>query len=106
MAFSPAMAQRWYAIAEGRPLPEATPEANEGSAVPLLAMWSADGLDLVWDGVGETFAVELAEEDRKPVASFITDLTAARVSAPESVRFWRVRPASGPYSPWTPISPE
>ncbi len=106
VTFSQAMAQRWNAVAADEPLGENTLEQTGSTASPIMGILGPDGLELVWDGVGKSFDVELAGEDQAPVADFTTSLTAAIVPAPNDVRFWRVRVADGPYSPWATISSE
>ena len=106
VTFSPAMARRWYDVAEGRtPSDAPTPDAA-ASAVPLLAAEGKGGLDLVWDGVGAAFVVELGDADRRPIAQFTSEMTAASVAADPQIAFWRVRPDPGDFSPWAPVAEE
>lgn len=106
VTFSLAMAQRWYGVADSHDLLKATPDSYSGSAVPREATPAMGALDLIWDGAGKSFDVELAGEDQVPVAEFTSELTAASILAPKGVRFWRVRAEGAPYSPWAPISTE
>ncbi|MCQ0092511.1 ExeA family protein [Roseovarius sp. M141] len=109
VVFSPIVAARWDAVANGerdRGALSATDDAQVSapSSEPLFARVSGGKLDLVWDGAADSFRVELADADGGMIGYFETPLTAARIDLAEGATAWRVRADSRPFSAWLPIA--
>lgn len=108
VVFSPILAARWDAVADGERDLGKLSAADDGqvatpSVEPLLARVSGEKLDLVWDGAADSFRVELADAGGGAVGYLDTPLTAARIDMPEGAAVWRVRADSLPFSTWLPF---
>ena len=113
---TPRLARAWYDFAEGGAAPSASPEVASRTGAPFdapVTMFSArtpDGaVELVWSGGGggAGYTVEFARDPLgEPVPSLVTTISAALVTVPEDVAFWRVvARGGGPEGGWTPIGP-
>ena len=116
---SPALARAWYAFAEAGPeaarrgAAEGGPRSADrpsGAPAPMFSARMPDGaVELVWSGVGGEagYRIELARDPlAKPVGAFDAAVSAARVTVPEDVAFWRVAAGDGaPESGWAAVGP-
>ena len=115
---SPELARAWYDFggsgrdaAQGAPRDGAARPGRPSSApVPMFSARLPDGaVELVWSGAGAGagYRVEFARDPlAEPLGSLDTAISAAMVSAPRDVAFWRVAAGdSGRPEGWTPIGP-
>ena len=105
VTFAPTMAARWYAVADSE-VPRSDDFVATPKVEPIFAAIDGDGIDFVWDGVGDQFTLEVADADRASIGIYETPLTAVRLADPGDASFWRVAIASDTVSDWMPISPE
>jgi type II secretory pathway predicted ATPase ExeA len=104
VSFSPGMAARWYAAAEGRDPAQVMVAEDIPHAIPLRAIRVERRVDLVWDGVAEAFVLELADQNYRPLAELKTALTAASVVTVDNAALWRVKGMGDVFSDWRPIA--
>ncbi len=105
VSFSPEMAARWYAVAEGKDPEETSLADGPMHAARLWGAKSEGRIDLVWDGIASAFDIELGNADRTVIGRVRLVLPAVSLVAVADATYWRVRATGEEFSEWTPIAP-
>ncbi len=101
VVYAPSVAARWHSLADGEGILDGTSTPQPETAPnPLFSHMNSEEIELIWEGEGPEFMVEIASDTGQILGRFDTSLTAARLRPPDSAAVWRVTSLGAAPSDW------